>query len=273
MKRWLWMAAVAVSMAWGAAHAASAEAGDDTAAQIVTHAGDHRLLVLGEYHGTVETPLLVAGLMERYSRDNAAVRLALEMPTSENAALARYLRSEGDAPARKALRQSPFWRVRDNQHDGRRSRDMLGLIEAVRSLREQGRDVSVAGYDREAAAEGGNDVRDAWMAACLRQQFGALPPAARMLVVTGNVHAMRQRPADAPAQMQQRPMASHLLDLPLYSVRLEALQGEFWGCGQPCRAIALYPTAARAPDADTTPGRQYDLVIWMPRLSVARLTD
>lgn len=273
MKQWLWMAAVVGSMAWGAANAAPVPARDDTAAQIVAHAGDHRMVVLGEFHGTVETPLLVAELVDIYSRNGAPVRLALEMPTSENAALARYLHSNGDTPAREVLRQSPFWIVEDDQHDGRRSRDMLTLIEVIRNLREQGRDVAVSGYDREEGTEGGNDARDATMAVHLRQQFNALPATARMLVLTGNVHAMRQRPADAPAQMQQRPMASHLLDLPLYSVRLEALQGEFWGCGQPCRAIALHPRGRRAPDADATAGRQYDLVIWMSKLSVAKLTD
>ncbi|MGV8961583.1 MAG: calcium-binding protein [Stenotrophomonas sp.] len=273
MKRWLWMAAVVVSMAWGTANAAPAAVHDDAAAQIVAHAGDLRLVVLGEFHGTVETPLLVAELVEIYSRHDAPVRLALELPMSENAALARYLRSDGAAPAREALRQSPFWSVNDDQHDGRRSRDMLALIEAVRALREQGRDVSVAGYDRERDVSGGNDARDALLATHLRQQFNALPVAARMLVLTGNVHAMRQRPADAPAQMQLWPMASHLLDLPLYSVRLEALQGEFWGCAPQCHAIALHPRDARAPTADAAPERQYDLVIWMPKLSVARLTD
>ncbi len=33
-------------------------------------------------------------------------------------------------------------------HDGRRSEDMLELIEAVRVLRSQGRDVQVFGFDR-----------------------------------------------------------------------------------------------------------------------------
>ncbi len=273
MKRWLWMATVVVSMSWGAAYAAPAAMHDDTAAEIVAHAGDHRLILLGEFHGTVETPLLVSELVELYSRNDMPVRLALEMPTSENAALARYLRSAGDASAREALRQSPFWLVNDDQHDGRRSRDMLALIETIRSLRQQGRDMGVTGYDQESTAGGGNDARDALMAAHLRQQFIALPATARMLALTGNVHAMRQRPADAPPEMQQRPMASHLLDLPLYSVRLEALRGEYWGCAQPCRPIALHPIGRRAPFADAAPDRQYDLVIWMPKLSVATLTD
>ena len=274
MKRWRWMAGWVIGMALGAANAAPAPVArvEDTAAQIIQHAGDARLIVLGEYHGTAETPRLVADLVERYSRDNAAVRLGLEMPMSENVALARYLRSDGDLDAREALRTTPFWFVKDNQHDGRRSRDMLDLIESIRSLRAQGRNVGVAGYDVETGSSTDNDMRDAAMATHLHQQFNALPPGARMLVLTGNVHAMRSPPADAPPEMQQRTMASHLLDLPLYSVRLEALRGHFWACVQPCRALPLIERAPRDPELSADQDRQYDLVVFLPGLSVGTLT-
>ncbi|MEG2804152.1 calcium-binding protein [Stenotrophomonas sp.] len=270
MKRWMPSAVLAMALLCSVAMASPAP--DDTATQIMGHAGDHRLLVLGEYHGTAETPRLVADLMERYSRDTATVRLALELPMSENVALARYLRSDGDAHARDRLRTSPFWSVKDDQHDGRRSRDMLALIEAVRVLRAQGRDVGVAGYDEETGVSAGSEARDAAMATHLRQQFNALPADARMLVLTGNVHAMRTRSSDASPQMQTT-MASYLLDLPLYSVRLEALRGHFWACVQPCRAMPLVARPPRAPVEDADLGRQYDLWIWMPAMSVGTLTD
>ena len=110
MKRWRWMAGWVIGMAMGAANAAAPAPApaEDIAAQIMQHAGDARLVVLGEYHGTAETPRLVADLVERYSHDGTTVRLALELPMSENVALARYLRSDGDPGAREALRSSPF---------------------------------------------------------------------------------------------------------------------------------------------------------------------
>jgi erythromycin esterase-like protein len=273
MKRWLWTAMMAASMMCGTAVAAPAGGVDDTSAQIVTLAGDHRLVVLGEYHGTAETPLLVADLMERYSRHHAPVRLGLELPMSENAALARYLRSNGDADAREALRTSPFWRVKDGQHDGRRSRDMLALIETLRVLRAQGRDVGVAGYDIEISAYDSDVDRDAEMATHVRQQFNALPGAARMLVLTGNVHAMRHPFDDAPPEMQRRTMAAFLLDLPLYSVRVEALRGHSWHCMRPCRAMPLLERAASDPVAETDPDRSYDVWVFLPELSIGTLTD
>jgi erythromycin esterase-like protein len=264
---------MAASMICGTAVAAPAGGVEDTAAQIVTLAGNHRLVVLGEYHGTAETPLLVADLMERYSRDNAPVRLGLELPMSENVALARYLRSNGDAAARQALRTSPFWRVKNDQHDGRRSRDMLALIETLRVLRAQGRDVGVAGYDIEISAYDSDVDRDAAMATHLRQQFNPLPAPARMLVLTGNVHAMRSPMPDAPPEMQHRTMASYLLDLPLYSVRVEALRGQTWGCMNPCRALPLLDRPARDAEVETDADRSYDAWVYLPALSVGTLTD
>lgn len=273
MKRWCWMAGLLIGMTLGAGNAAPAAPAEDTAAQIMRHAGDARMIVLGEYHGTAETPRLVAELVERYSREGTTVRLVLEMPMSENVALARYLRSNGDPDAREALRRSPFWRVTDDQHDGRRSRDMLGLIEAIRALRAQERDVGVAGYDVETGSSTNSQARDAAMATHLRQQFNALPAGARMLVLTGNVHAMRYPFADTPPEMKHRTMASYLLDLPLYSVRVEALRGQFWGCMNPCRALTLRELPAQDPVVETDPERSYDVWVHLPELSVGTLTD
>lgn len=246
---------------------------DDVAAQIQQYAGEHRLVVLGEYHGTREIPLLLLELAERYSRNGRPLQLALEMPRSDNLHLSAYLASDGRDADRRQLRSRPFWQVANDQHDGRRSRDMLQLIEGVRALRAQGRDVQVFGYDIERSLDS-NQARDDALAAYLSQRFSKLPPAGRMLVLTGNVHAMRQLPARAPAEMQKRPMAMQLAELDLYSVRLEALRGTFWACTSRCAAVALRREAkALAPRASTAEKRQYDLTIWLPQLSVGQLTD
>lgn len=244
---------------------------NETATQIRQHAGEHRLLVLGEYHGTRETPLLVRRLVDDYSRDGTPVVLALELPHSEDVALAGYLASEGDADAMTTLRARRYWTVLSGRHDGRRSHDMLELIEAVRALRVQGRAVQLVGFDIPVSARG-NQARDDAMAAHLRQTYARLPANARLLVLTGNVHAMRQRPADAPPEMQQRPMAAALADLDLYSVRLDALKGSIWAClPDTCRPLPLRDRPGRETRTSAEPGRQYDLWVWLPELSVGRL--
>lgn len=245
---------------------------DDTGAQIRQHAAEHRMLVLGEFHGTREVPLLVRQLVDDYSRDATPVLLALELPRAENPTLHDYLDSDGGTAARQRLDSRAFWTVRDDQHDGRRSRDMLAMIEALRALKAQGRAIEVVGYDVNSSG-GGNQDRDDRMAAELRRLYRRLPDSARMVVLTGNVHAMLQRPADAPPEMQTRPMASALRDLDIYSVRLEALRGHFWGCMDRCKALALLERPARAAQVNTHAGREYDLWVWMPQLSVGTLVD
>jgi erythromycin esterase-like protein len=244
---------------------------DDTAALIRQHAGDHRMLVLGEFHGTRETPLLVRQLVDDYSR-NGPVLLALELPRAESPVLRAYLESDGGATARQHLHGRAFWTVRDDQHDGRRSRDMLAMIEGLRVLKAQGRAIEVAGYDVN-HSDGGSQARDDRMAAELRRLYRRLSDDARMVVLTGNVHAMLQRPADAPPDMQAQPMASALRDLDIYSVRLEALRGHFWGCMDRCKALALLERPVREPEVNTDASREYDLWVWMPQLSVGTLVD
>lgn len=245
---------------------------DDTAAQIRQHAADHRMLVLGEFHGTRETPLLVRQLVDDYSRDGTPVLLALELPRGENPTLRQYLASDGGAAARQQLHGRAFWTVPDDQHDGRRSRDMLAMIESLRTLKAQGRVIDVVGYDVN-SSDGNNQTRDDRMAAELRRLYRRLPHGARMVVLTGNVHAMLRRPADAPPEMQTQPMASLLRDLDVYSVRLGALRGQAWACADTCVARSLPEQVASGPRVDTHAGRQYDLWVWMPELSVGTLVD
>lgn len=245
---------------------------DDVAVQIRQHSGDHRVIVLGELHGTREVPALLRELMEAYAADGAPVRLALELPTGENPALATYMSSAGTAEARAALRGTKYWTVRSRMHDGRRSEDMLDLIEAARVLRAQGRDVQVFGFDRVLPAEmAGTGARDRVMAEEVRARAEALPKNGRLLVLTGNVHGMRAQPR----MIAYPPMTALLKDLDLYNVRIEARSGEGWGCTalEHCGVRQLPSYAGESPRRDADTERSYDLWVWLPRFSVARLLD
>lgn len=70
---------------------------------IRTHAAERRLVLLGESHGTRETPDLVQALAAAESVERP-VLLALEIPHGEQRALDAYMRSDGAAVAREALR-------------------------------------------------------------------------------------------------------------------------------------------------------------------------
>ncbi len=267
-----WMAGWILTLASHVALASPPDPYSEAATQIATHAADHRLLVLGELHGTRETPLLVRALLEHYVAQGVPVRLALELPVAENAALETYITSTGDAAAGRALRTTNYWKVKDHLHDGRRSEDMLDLIEAVRRLRAEGHDITVAGFDRTPnPADDAPGTRDANMAKELRDRYAELPAHGRLLVLTGNMHGMRS----PPERLGHLTVTALLKDQPLYNVRIEARGGEFWGCrgDRRCGALPLINYTGVSPRTYTGEDRDYDLWIFLPRFTVARLLD
>jgi len=242
---------------------------DDSIAEAMAlvrmEAGDRRLLLLGEKHGTREIPDLVEALVAAYAGEGP-VLLGLEIPRTEHPPLSAYLNSDGGPDARAALLDTPFWRRTDDQHDGRRSYDMVDLIEAVRTMRGRGADVAILPYDVAANHAGGNDARDRSMAQRVRAALQALPRG-RLLVLGGNVHAMLARPGFAPPEMQV-PMGAHLRDLGPFAVDITAHGGQFWACHTGCGPLDEYPMPTDSMPLD---GRIYHLRIVLPRVSVGRL--
>ena len=232
---------------------------------IRSEAAGQRLILLGEMHGTQQIPKLVGRLVSAYA-DQGPVLLGLEVHHSEQAALRRYLASDGGTKARSALRARPFWNVHGVQHDGRRSYDMLDLIEQLRQLRTSGKDVDILPYDNPPDQTVDSQKRDKAMAVRLRHAYAMLPRG-RLLVLSGNVHAMLKRPSYAPAEMQT-PMGVYLRDLAPYAVNITANSGEHWICMTKCGTVAMMPsTQASGRNSDGV----YDLEIVLPRFTVAHL--
>lgn len=143
---------------------------------------------------------------------------------------------------------------------------MLDLIDTVRALRAAGRDVALLAYDiAPGAPRVDRDTRDRFMARTVRAAHRALA-AGRVIVLTGNVHAMLARPVDAPDAMPM-PMGAHLRDLDPAAVRIGARAGQSW---------ALLDGGARAVEADFI-GRNgplpvpYTYGVSLARFSVAQL--
>lgn len=199
------------------------QAGD----QLRAAAGDSRVIVLGEMHGTTETPQLVQALAESYAR-TGPVLVALEIWDSENEAISAYLSSTGDQAARTHLRQQPFWQVDAEHNDGRRTECMLGLLDSLRAMRAQGRDIAVLPYDPRALMDGEQRSRDRMMADHIRAAFTGLQNS-RLIMLTGNRHAMLKVPAFIGAGNMDS-AAGYLLDLHPFTVNIAARAGNFWGC-------------------------------------------
>lgn len=205
------------------------------AAEVVRSvAGDRRLVLLGELHGTREVPQLAAALVDAYAAEGP-VLLAVEIDHAEQVAIDAFLRSADEPRGRAALVRRPYWTRPAPRNDGRRNEALVDLFDHVRRRRAQGRDVAVLAFDVPQAPD--HHARDRAMAKVLRAAHAALPRG-RLVVVTGNVHAMLQRPAGAPALMQE-PMGAFLRDLDPVSFRITAREGEFRACREACAAARV----------------------------------
>ncbi|NYZ64316.1 calcium-binding protein [Luteimonas deserti] len=200
----------------------------------------HRLVVLGEMHGTRELPLLAGDLLERWSAASP-VLLALEIPTREHEALRAAVASGGTDATIEALRRRAWWQVPPAENDGRRSEDVLALVRRVGRLQASGRDVALLPFDpRDIRCYQRGDC-EAAMAHVLQRAHDALPHG-RIVVVTGNVHAMRARPPGAPERFPEQPMTALLQDLSPYSVNVTSARGAFWACGETCGTVDVAPS-------------------------------
>jgi hypothetical protein len=142
-------------------------------------------LLLGEIHGTVESPAFVANAACLALRAGHPVTVVLEVPREEQGRVDAFLASHGTAADRTALLDSPFWT--DVYQDGRRSQAMLALLDDLRKLRQGGRPVRATLMDRTERPSSGQE-RDHWMAEELAQTFDKNPDAV-VIVLSGNVHS------------------------------------------------------------------------------------
>jgi hypothetical protein len=210
-------------------------------------------VIFGEMHGTQETPRLVADVACAAAA-RGPLRVGLEIPADEQPRLDRFLASAGGSADRAALLEGPFWHRA--LQDGRSSTGMLSLLDALRALKKQSRDVRVVAFD--VASTQKVDGRDRAMAATLAAAFRKEPQAA-FVVLVGNLHA---RKAEHP-QFKQRFMAQYLVDeekTPVTTIDVRPSLGSAWVCTPSCGAqtvgrggatpVAIAPTP--------TPDKAYD---------------
>jgi len=207
----------------------SANAVARAADQIVSVWDRHRFMMIGELHGTNETPELIAAMLKsRVSKER--VLLGLEIPRDEQERIDTYLQSGGSSTSRQAMLQGAHWRGQD----GRSSLAMIGLLEQLRRLRNSGYKVDVVCFDGSADDfKQASTNRDAVMATNLRAAMKRRP-ADRTLTLTGNIHnQLVQRPPGSPLDNS---MAWNLRDLGPETINISALRGSAWNCRPECKA-------------------------------------
>lgn len=236
-------------------------------------ATEARIVMLGDLHGTHETPQLAAELACALARSGTPVTLAIEMPHDEQVALNAYLASDGGDAARGALIARPFWQLR---RDGTASVATLEMIDRIRALRQRGAQLSILAIDASRSdlarpptntitPEQEQSVR-AWVmkemgsegaqsegAQVVSEILAMLPElllrdsamaqhmadamrtdrSRRFVVLAGNAHTGKLADEPFPGQ---RSMASILAPQfeSLLSLNTAAMSGAWWGCAHDC---------------------------------------
>ena len=188
----------------------------------------HRLIMIGEMHGTNETPALVARLIALRAREEP-VLVGLEISADEQPAVDAFLRSGGGSSARDKLLAGAHWNR--PMQDGRSGQAIVQLLEAIRLLRHAGRRIDVVCFDLGGAdATDANADRDAIMAANLRRAMD-VRPSLRTISLSGNVHNQIREKTEFGTHS---PMAWNLRDLGPLSINIAGLHGAMWNCAPNC---------------------------------------
>lgn len=261
--RSLWLLLALAVLLPGPARAV--EEAPDPLGDLSTRALAHRVILIGELHGSWEVPGIVAGLATNLSADERPLIVGLEIWRNEQAALDRYLASAGTAEDREALLAGPFWATRD----GRSSEAMLKLIERLRVLGLKA-SLQLVAFDVAGDADLTGAERDRAMGEYLLARLEQAPDA-RLLVLAGNFHTRIQ--SGAPWDPAHDFMGHFLRDQDPYAVEVMGVKGSTWMCPDPehCRAWLL-------PDAPFEPGltlgdglndRRHHGVWWLPQVSAS----
>lgn len=141
-------------------------------------------IIVGEQHGTVETPVIFGDLVCNLALSRKIV-VGLEMPASMQMEIDRFTNSEGGEKARAEFLQLPFWHTR--MKDGRSSKAMFALLERLRQMRRCGVIQGVVAF--APAQWPGTAARyEELMADNVR---GAVRSGQTFVALVGSIHALR----------------------------------------------------------------------------------
>lgn len=144
-----------------------------------------RFLVVGERHGTVQTPRLFGDLVCDVAR-TGPVNVFLELQSSSTAALQTYVSSNGSPEARRAFLGEQIWDPRFA--DGRNSQAMFDLVDALRRMKARGLDLAVyATQPDDLTLE--PQFYDELARADLWAKLAAARPKALNMIFVGTAHA------------------------------------------------------------------------------------
>jgi hypothetical protein len=193
-----------------------------------------RFVLVGEMHGTAETPQAFLDLVCAARAARRPLLVGLERPSAEQRSIDAFLAAGDHNHAVDALLGERDWGV----FDGRSSKAMLALLENLRLLRLRGDIRGVVAFDDRHLGETPAQ-RDQRMAAYLTAAADGVP-GSLVIVLTGNLHASRQ----PIARFGGLPWMAMLLPPETISLLVTDKGGEAWDqtTSQGCGPHALEPS-------------------------------
>src|SRR6201998_4018088 len=154
--------------------------------QIWSKAGVHWVFI-GELHGSNETPAAFRDLVCDAIAQGKHVTVALERPTSEQAALDDIVIGKDLSAAKETLLKLPGWK---EVLDGRGREAMLRRLVSLRELHTLHPDLKVVAFDAPYSGSASSGSREEALGHALLSLHPAKPNEL-VLILTGNIHAMQ----------------------------------------------------------------------------------
>ncbi len=204
---------------------------------------DIRYVVVGEMHGTTETPAAFADMV-CVARDKGPVTVALEFSEGMQPMLDAFMAAETEEAARAILAaypQGPFV-----HHDGRGSVAILDMLLRLRAMKRETPNLKIVAFAPDSPRVQGFSQSYSELDMGHRLATAARKtPDSRMLVLVGNIHAQKK----TIESYNLTPAAAHLPSAEVVSLYAVPQGGTAWNCGRDaCGANPLpetYDAAAR----------------------------
>lgn len=202
-----------------------------------------RFVIVGEIHGTAEAPAAFAQLVCA-AAEQGPVTVALELPTTMQPELDAFLAAPDEATAADILRSTifgdPAWA------DGRTGRAMVGMMQAIRRLKADGRDVTLRAFQPSSPRPPAFDQNYYELDMAVELSRAATErPGSRVLVLVGNIHASKTRFE----RFDLMPAAAHLPPKETITLNVAQQGGQAWSCqAEGCRvydSMVRYDAEAR----------------------------
>lgn len=188
-----------------------------------------RWVVVGELHGTAETPAMFADAVCLSAIERGPVVVALEMPSSDQAGIDAFIASDGGGAARAEFLKGLHWNLQ--MKDGRSSEAFYRMMDRLRQMHAAGAVSRVVAFQDVSPADdppGDQGPYETRLAAIVRDAAG---PDGTVLVLVGNAHARKSEATpSSPERKPFLPMAAHLP--PAQTLTLYAIGngGTAWIC-------------------------------------------